>query len=536
MGQVIFSLVFLMTVSNVLIAGWTRHYGGFRDDQAYSVKETADGGYIVAGNTKSFGVGAPDFANVYLLKTNGLGDTIWTRTYGGDGDEFSYSVELTGDGGYILSGTTNSFGEGGYDIYIVKTSASGNPLWTLTYGGADDDFGCSIQETIDGGYIVAGYTKSFGTGENDIYLLKLSPTGEVLWANTYGGAGDDFAYAVQQTSDEGYIIAGYTNSYGAGRDNIYLVKTDYSGEIIWTRVYGEDGHEQAFSVQQTNDGGYIVAGFKETPDGIQRDIYLVKTDADGNILWDETYGGDNDDFGRSAQQTSDGGYIITGWTDSYGAGSYDVYLIKTDAEGEILWTNTYGGSRYDYGFSVCQTADNRYIVAGWTLSFGFGGWNIYLIKVNQDGSLTPQYQYNISSGWNLLSYPLTGTVTIGDLFPSADLPFYTYDNPSASYSEITTISPGLGFWLFSLTDDTVTVLGDDQGAITGTLLQGWNLIAGPGIPVATSLLTDLPDVIPPIYRYIDNHYVAVNDVLLPGVGYWVLASDEVEYSLPPTGD
>jgi hypothetical protein len=187
-------------------------------------------------------------------------DTLWTRTYGGSNDDYAWSVEQTADGGYIVAGSTNSFGAGDFDCYLVKTNSQGDTLWTRTYGGSDDDRATSIQQTADGGYIVAGFTLSFGAGSGDFYLVKTNSLGDTLWTRTYGGSSDDKGFSVQRTADGGYIVAGFTLSFGAGGYDFYLVKTNSQGDTLWTRTYGGSNQDEARSAQQTADGGYIVAG------------------------------------------------------------------------------------------------------------------------------------------------------------------------------------------------------------------------------------------------------------------------------------
>jgi nicotinamide riboside kinase len=249
----------------------------------------------------------------------------------------AYSVQQTSDGGYIVAGSTRSFGAGRHDIILIKTDANGNRIWAKTYGGTEDDRAYAVQQTSDGGYIVAGSTRSFGAGRDDIILIKTDANGNRIWAKTYGGTEDDRAYAVQQTSDGGYIVAGSTRSFGAGRHDIILVKTDANGNRIWAKTYGGTEDDRAYAVQQTSDGGYIVAGSTRSFSGGRDDIILIKTDANGNIIWAKTYEGTDDDMDRAyaVQQTSDGGYIVAGSTRSFGAGRHDIILIKTDANGNI---------------------------------------------------------------------------------------------------------------------------------------------------------------------------------------------------------
>jgi hypothetical protein len=352
---------------------FAKTYGGTNLDWAYSVQQTSDGGYIVAGYTESFGAG---WGDIFLIKTDANGNIIWAKTYGGTRWDEARFVQQTFDGGYIVVGGTYSFGSGwDEDIILIKTDANGDIIWAKTYGGADDYYATSVQQTSDGGYIVAGWEDSFDVDFKDIFLIKTDANGNIIWAKTYGRIyyGEE-AYSVQQTSDGGYIVAGAPS----------LIKTDANGNIIWTKTYEGTA---AYSVQQTSDGGYIVAGITWSFGAGGYDIFLIKTDAYGNIIWAKTYGGTSYDYATSVQQTFDGGYIVAGRTESFGADSTDFFLIKTDANGNIQWAKTYGGTNYDKAYSVQQTSNGGYIVAGWTASFGAGGWDIFLIKTDANGNI-----------------------------------------------------------------------------------------------------------------------------------------------------
>ena len=307
---------------------FAKTYGGRGWDVAYSVRQTSAGGYIVVGRTA---------ADVILIKTDAKGNIQWAKAYGGKNVDDARFFQQTSDGGYIVAGYTNSFGAGELDIFLIKTDAKGNVQWAKTYGGIDSDDASFVQQTSDGGYIVAGETNSFGAGERDIFLIKTDAKGNIQWAKTYGGTDDDFASSVQQTSDGGYIVAGYTTSFGTGEGDIFLIKTDAKGNIKWAKTYGGRGSEGASSVRQTADGGYIVVGNTNSFGAGKWDIFLIKTDAKGNIQWAKTYGEtDNLDRGiPSVQQTSDGGYILAGTTISFGAGGANIFLIKTNARGNI---------------------------------------------------------------------------------------------------------------------------------------------------------------------------------------------------------
>jgi hypothetical protein len=359
---------------------WTRTYGGSGSEYAGCIQQTTDGGYIVAGSIVPF---ETEDGFVYLLKTDSQGDTMWTRTYG---EGVASCVQQTSDGGYILAGQTSS----GYtDIYVVKTDSQGDTLWTRTYGGNSRDCAYSIQQTFDGGYILAGYTGSFGAGVYDFYLLKTNNQGDTLWTRTYGGSDWDAAASVQQTLDGGYVVAGHTESFGASVADFYLVKTDSQGDTLWTRTYGTINGDYAKSVQQTVDGGYIVAGTTYLLGMSDYDIYLVKTNSQGDTQWTRTYGGTDWDVIYSIQQTLDGEYVMAGFTRSVGAGYADFYVMKVNNQGDTLWTGTYGGIEEDWAASIQQTADGGYVVAGWTYSFGAGDADIYLVKLGAESSVPP---------------------------------------------------------------------------------------------------------------------------------------------------
>lgn len=351
---------------------WTRTYGGAEYDGINCVQQISDGNFVAVGYTGSYGVPGRD--HIYFMKIDGSGDTLWTRVIGGNGSEVAYSVQETSDGGFIIGAATSSFGAGGTDFYLIKANSNGDTIWTKTYGGSDQDVLRCVQQTSDGGYILTGTTKSYGIGLEDIWLIKTDSQGQTTWTKTYGGSSNDEASAVQQTVDGGYIVAGITSSFGADPDNGYLVRTNSTGDTLWTRTYGGDLDEDFRTVQQTTDGGFIAAGACQ---------YLVKTSSTGDTLWTRYYQPSGVIY--SIQQLPDGGYIMAGSCHPPNQPSYNI--VRTDSIGAILWSRTYGGTENDIAHSIQQTTDGGYIVAGETFSFGAGENDCYVVRLSPDPRL-----------------------------------------------------------------------------------------------------------------------------------------------------
>jgi len=397
-------------------------------DRGSSVQQTTDGGYIITGYTQS---------DVWLIKTDSNGDEVWNQTFGGGSDDFGFSVQQTTDGGYIITGTTYSFGNGGGDVWLIKTDSQGQEEWIQTFGGSNDDWGWSVQQTTDGGYIITGSTYSFGNGAADVWLIKTDSNGNEEWNQSFGGSDEDEGIGVQQTTDGGYILTGYTQS------DVWLIKTDSQGNEEWNQTFGEIGGsntDTGNSVQQTTDGGFIIAGWTHSFGNGWGDVWLIKTDSNGNEEWNKTFGGSGSDYGFSVQQTTDGGYIITGYTESFGNGDYDVYLIKTDSQGNEEWSKTFGGGDYDRGSSVQQTTDGGYIITGGTESFGNGSSDVWLIKTDSNGNLETSTIVGLPKTYTLLQpypNPFNPTTTIEFSIPQTE--FVTVKVYNIVGNEITTL-------------------------------------------------------------------------------------------------
>jgi len=368
--------------------GWQQTYEGFGGTSLQtgnSVQKTTDGGYIITGTSID-----TTASYVYLIKADGNGIEQWSKTFG-EVESYGWSVQQTTDGGYIITGETYSIGNGSYGVYLIKTDGNGDSLWTKTFGGRS---GYSVQQTTDGGYIITG--KGIGN-LNRVLLIKTNGNGDSLWNKTFEGAEGN---SVQQTTDGGYIITGHTMSLGNGSYGVYLIKTDGNGDSLWTKTFGGTDSDRGNSVQQTTDGGYIITGETESFGNGGRDVYLIKTDGSGMEQWSKTFGGANSDWGNSVQQTTDGGYIITGRREIIFEES-DVYLIKTDGFGVEQWSQNIGRTLgfgidvSDEGYSVQQTTDGGYIITGYTMGIT-SGYDVYLIKTDNQGNVTSTFNIPIN--------------------------------------------------------------------------------------------------------------------------------------------
>jgi hypothetical protein len=400
---------------------WAKAYGGSGPDWMSSLQETPDGGCIVAGYTESFGYG--DDSNLWVMKLVSDGSITWEKAYSGVPYDWASSVRITADGGYIIAGYTECFGSQGGDVWLIKVDSSGGIVWETRYGGdgvsggVGSDEATSIQETIDG-YIVAGRTKSFGGScsdesttpgascisdedcpvapeeeatclyDSDVWVLKLDTSGDITWEQRYGNVDFDIARAVEQTSDGGYIVAGDTWHAASGttvNSDMVVLKLDSDGSIEWQKTYGDIDSDTACCIEQTPDGGYILLGDTRSFTSIS-DIWVLKLTSTGTITWQKTYGG-NWSYASALDQTVDGGYIVAGHTHDFGAGLSDIVLLKLDSTGFISWQKVYGGSEFEWAHAIEETLTGEYLVAGRTQSFGAGSDDALLLKVDSNGDI-----------------------------------------------------------------------------------------------------------------------------------------------------
>jgi hypothetical protein len=382
-------IFFLLLITNSILqfinsqTSWQRCIGGTNHEQANCIIQTTDGGYAIAGYTFSYAAGYED---MYIIKCNSSGTIQWTKTIGGSNVEIARSIIQTTDGGYAIAGDIYDYGSTTADWFIVKTDAGGAIQWTRTINRAAYDYACSIVQTTDGGYAIAGMSATGGVFSGDIYVVKLNSAGTYQWSKTYGGTHDEVAYTIIKTTDGGLAFAGYSNSFGPY--NVFnFIKTDDLGNIQWNRLVGESGTgSHVYSIIQLADGSYVLAG-EITPTGTGNyDMYIVKLNSSGSIIWTRTVAGTGYDMANSIIQTTDGGFVLGGYTNSYGAGANDMYIVKLNSSGTLQWSKTVGGTGDEQALGIIKSIDGGFTAAGYTSSFGNGGKDVFLVKFDDAGN------------------------------------------------------------------------------------------------------------------------------------------------------
>lgn len=331
---------------------------------------------------------------------------------GNVGHDIGMSAQQTFDLGYIVCGSTTSVGSGNTDIYIIKTDSLGIPVNETSIGGINVDRGTCIKQTADSGYVVAGYSNDLGNnGGYDICVIKLDAKLQVKWKKNYGGTDWDFGNYIQQTSDGGYIICGGTYSYGKGDEDYFLIKTDAAGDTLWTRTYGGPFQDEAKSVRETSDGGYILTGFSMSKDTLG-DFYTVKTNSIGDTVWTNTFGGTKADFANDIIEVQGGGYVVGGETQSIGSGKSDGIALEITTLGQSGRTFLGGGKEDDKIVSLTQRKDGKIAFAGTTFSYGLPKGDVYF------GIISHDLFFNFST-----TYGSKGKETVGSVACTADKGF-----------------------------------------------------------------------------------------------------------------
>lgn len=377
---ILFVVLLLVPVVKGQVVKFEKIFGGKGYDFGYDVIQTFDKGYAVVGSTSSFGAGSTDG---YLLKTDSLGNFQWQQTFGYINVDHFYSIQETADSGLLMAGYTNNFGAGGYDVYVVKTDKNGNYLWAKTYGGTNWDFGYSISTTNDGGFVLTGGTYSYGSGDEDVFLVRANSNGDTLWTKAYGGLGQDEGKSVSQTTDGGFILTGYTKSFGDVSGDTYTIKTDGNGDTLWTYIYHGSLPDFSTCVLEQTNGNFVIAGKTKSFGNGGDDGFKILISPSGGFISSAYYGGTSDDDFYSIAESPGGRFAMLGSTKSYGNGNEDFVLyIENPYNG--FHSSTFGGVNTDIGMSMKKTQDGGYIICGKSASYSILD-HIYLIKTDSNG-------------------------------------------------------------------------------------------------------------------------------------------------------
>jgi hypothetical protein len=386
---------------------FVRTFGGKLKDVAYDVKQTSDNGFILVGTTNSYGAGE---TSIYLVKTDSNGIFKWSKTFDSFNINMAYSVAVNSDKGYSVFGYTNSIGNGGYDTYLIKTDSLGNKLWEKTYGGTDWDFGYSHTQLADSGFVLCGSTYSYTNGNSDAYVIRTNKSGDTLWTRHFGDIGDDIAYSVIVKNDTNYVITGKKN-IAAGNDDFLFILLDQKGTTISMKNYGGIKNDFAKNICQTNDNGFALIGTSNSfSTAGDNDMYLIKVDSLGNPAWSQLYGSTGLDEGEDITQIRNGNFDITGVSSGYGLGGTALAVLRVNANGNWLDGAAFGGAKEETGYAICKTNTGGIVYTGYTTSLGQGQEDFYFVKMYNDSvfanytlQVTPYYDNLLSSITNYTS-------------------------------------------------------------------------------------------------------------------------------------
>jgi hypothetical protein len=387
---VLFALVFIAGTSCFILAGLEK-INTFKRisnlpgiDRGVAVIETRSSDVVAIGIIKEKSEAPGDILLVCADKT---GKIKWTRTYGGKQDDMGWDLLEMPDKGFLLAGTTLTDNRNSRDMIAIRVDETGNVIWEKTFGTEKDEYCWDMVATEDGYYLLAGETNlegEYGKGNKDFYVVKIDSKGNIIWTHTYGGQNTDRCYSADAAED-GYLLLGSTNSYGAGDQDAYLLKVDLQGKIQWSKTYGSEKFDMGHDVKCSRDGGCVVIGYSQTESKGENDAWIFKTDSEGKVSWDTKIGGEKDDRAIRGIQDRDGNYLITGYTKSFGASIWDLFLAKIDSEGKVIWRQNQSGSGAELGYGICLSRDGGILLTGQTYSYGNHKGDLWLLKTNSNG-------------------------------------------------------------------------------------------------------------------------------------------------------
>lgn len=407
--------LFAAGLSPLFSQSYCTTFGGSGTEFAYDVKATADGGFVVAGGSNSFGGNGDEF---YVVKFDNTGTVQWTRAVGEFGGELAYGVDVATNGDYIVAGETNSLGVGG-ECYVVRLDPSGNLLWARSVGGPGVDYAREIAATNDNGCVIVGTTTSYGQGQDDAYVVKLDASGSIVWSTTLGSANTDNGFGIIEAADGSIVMAGKCFPGGFGGASLYLAKLNSSGVVQWGKQVSSHDINDFFvpsDIVETAGGDFVVSGFSDTASGANKNNFLVKVNAAGVYLWTKIIGISGNDNGYGMESTTDGGFIISG---NYYGSTADGYLVKTDANGVPAWYLKSAGLNNDFSYAVCQLNDGSYISVGNTDAFD--GSDIIIVHADTLGTSCCAGNITFSSGNLACTSGNFGTTGTGGVLDTAGI-------------------------------------------------------------------------------------------------------------------
>lgn len=406
MRQASLSVIFLLGLIPLFSQSYRfqQSYGTAEDDRGQTVVQASDGKLLVLFKTFASGMGS----EMGIMKIRVDGTVEWARRYGGNGNDNASQMIETSTGDIVITGNTTSFGSGKEDAFLMKLNSTGDYEWGLVYGESDAEFGYAVAETPDGGFALFSTTRSFGFGNNDFMLVRTDDLGNVIWARVYGTGQDEIPRSGIATSDSGFVAVGRTTGFGAGSNDLWMIKILANGDVNWSYAYGSSNSEEAFSVIETSDSGFAAAGWTNSFSGNPGRFYVLRTDDQGNIVWSS----DGQDFGptvlsqaRSIVQTSDGNFLIAG--NGSPANLQDGALFKLDNSGNLIWYHTLWNLKALETNSVVETADSQIVVTG-GITGGVNQAEVFLAKADPAGDPGCFFTVNASSHTQMLTARNTG--------------------------------------------------------------------------------------------------------------------------------
>ena len=544
---------------------WNMTYGGEGNDWANSIVSSGDGGYVAAGATDSYGTGKSD---AFLMKVDSAGELQWSKTYGGQEEEEAYHVIKASAGGYLLAGVSTSYMDNQGDMLLTRVNEVGNVTWVNYYYTPEWDEAHAVAEDADGGFVAAGLVRD---GQQvDVKVIKVDFNGTLLWSRTYGGSEWDEAHSIVRTGDGCFMVAGYSTSFGAEGGDIYLLKIDASGDLLWEKTFGGSGAESAFSMAEY-DGDVYVSGFTTSGDAVGGDAYLLKVNSTGALLWDRTYGGSGAEAASSVIMLDGGDAVLAGYSTSVGRDA-NVYMVRVDPSGEPVWEKTYKGSGSDIAWAVIPASDFGYYVGGVSSSNGAGEGDVLLARVFDEYMVAMDMR--LYPGWNQIGVPAGLVDNSMDAVFGENLVYvdyvYRFNNQEKSFDfwinglpdnqqQFTTLESGKSYWVHLQDGFNYTMEAEASSAavsyillgsvsveyITGLNVQmyaGWNQLGVPMNLVGSSLsevFGDNLNLVEYIYKF-DNQGKSFSywikglpdeqqgfNSLESGEGYWVYVSQDV---------